>query len=96
MSEEILDSSEREAILRQVISKPKPATSEAKQQPESGSPSHSSDLSKRDFGSLLEESLTLREEFDENENAEMDATRKEVISESRVDLISDVLRSLIK
>lgn len=91
-SEPVLESSEREAILRQVISKPV----NSEKQPESGTPSHSPDPSKRDFGSLLEESLALREEFDKNDNAEMDATRKEVISESRIDMIPDMLRSLIK
>jgi len=90
MSEEpILENSERDAILRQVF-KPKPATTEKKNE----SPSHSSDegadASKKTFGSLLEESLSLREEAEDT--TEIDEAREEMIKRSRVDLVQDMMK----
>ena len=98
MPEEILESSERNEILRQVFG-PKPVHKEKQLERESlSTPSSPSPATKKlkTFGSLLEESIAIRESIDKEENKEADEVRKQVIKESRTDLVSEMMKGFFK
>jgi hypothetical protein len=85
-AEPILDSSERDAILRQVF-QPKPKTS-------SVSESKGGAEGVKTFGSLLEESLAIRESIEKEENEDVDKIREQVVGNSRLDLVEGVMRMI--
>jgi hypothetical protein len=89
MSEEpVLSDAERNDILRQLVERKKPTTEATV---DSNKPS-STDGSLQTFGSLLEQSMINRAKFEEVDDKEVDDLRSKVLSESRLDLIGDLLK----
>jgi len=89
MSEEpILSDAERNDILRQLVERKKPATEAVAE----GSKPAPTDGSLQTFGSLLEQSMINRAKFEEVDDKEVDDLRSKVLSESRLDLIGDLLK----
>jgi len=92
MSEEILSSDERNEILNQVFTpKSEPVTESINTPKKSGECSEEkTDLSQASFGSLLEQTIAIRErQADEDKQVDeyVDESREQAIKMSRMDLL---------
>lgn len=92
MSEEILNDSERNAILSQVFPKPGPKEESVTPKKSSDLSEGKADLSQLSFGELLEQTIEQRKklaEEDKEEEKRIDESRKAAIQHSRMDILKD-------
>jgi hypothetical protein len=92
MSEEMLSNEERNRLLSQVLAQPDPKVEGTTPKKSSVIAEGKADLSQPTFGELLEKTIQIRDEInneDKEEDKRIDEARNLAISKSRMDILKD-------